>query len=364
VNGLVRDLAAGLAAEKARSAVTCLSLAAGLAAGTLLLSALAGLSREAEQARESFGADTLVAVSEEGPLDAALRRAWREATSDAARSAAFARPEREGDPWAVEAAMPALRNWSLRSGRFPDGADAPWELWRPEEGDGEPPASGGGVSGDDRRVWRVAGVLPRAPDPMLFPAGASFRALAAGEPADGMVFRVREGRDLDAFREEADRLLASLALPARPPVLAWTGADALLSSVDRFREAVAWTAGATAFLALALGASLLGGLMVAKVRNRRHEIGLRRALGATACDVEALFFTEAALVAAVAGLIAMLASAVAVRLLAARSPVPLAWTARVALSPLVSALLLSAACAFFPARAAGRLPPAEALKSE
>ncbi|MBQ7252696.1 MAG: ABC transporter permease, partial [Kiritimatiellae bacterium] len=270
---------------------------------------------------------------------------------------------RDGAPWAIAPEMVSLRGWRVLSGRLPDGADAPWELWMPRDGTdgaGEAPR----VVEAAGRAWRVAGWLPRAPDPMVFPADAAFRTLADGEEADGIVFRVRDGHDLDAFRDEAARLLASLAVPDRPPVLRWTSAESLLATVDRFQEAVAWTAGVTAALALALGASLLGGLMVAKVRNRRREIGLRRALGATAADVEGLFFAEAALVAAFSGAVAMAAAAVAVRLLAARSPVPLAWNARVALSPLVSALLLSAACAFFPARAAGRLPPATALKSD
>lgn len=361
--GFFRDLAQGLAAEKARTLLACASLAAGLAAGTLLLSALAGLEEEAAKARESFGADTLVAVCGEGTLPAPLRRAWRAATAEDARSAAFARPESDGAPYAVSPEMAPLRGWRALSGRLPDGAGDPWEIWRPRDGtEAGEAASRVVVAG--KCVWRLAGEIPRSPDPMIFPAGASFRILADGEAAGGMVFRVREGKDPGRFQEEATRLLASLAAPDLPPSIAWTSAETLLSTVTRFQEAVAWTAGTTAALALALGASLLGGLMVAKVRNRRREIGLRRALGATAAAVERLFFAEAAVVAGVAGGIAVAAAAVAVHAFSARSPVPLAWTAKVAFAPLLSALLLSAACAFFPARAAGRLPPADALKGE
>jgi len=108
------------------------------------------------------------------------------------------------------------------------------------------------------------------------------------------------------------------------------------------------------------------------VAERRRELGLLRALGATAADVRRLVLVEAALIGATGGLVGLAvarAAALAVDLVAARAlpDFPFKpdsfflfdWTWMAA--AVLSAVLASMAGAWLPARAAGRVDPAAAL---
>jgi predicted permease len=115
----------------------------------------------------------------------------------------------------------------------------------------------------------------------------------------------------------------------------------------------------------------LGVLLVARVTARRHEIAVRRALGAGALDVAMLGVTEAALVAvagSAAGLILARATLPAVvALVAGVSPTARAtdatafsWPALLAAS--LAAMTIAAVAAAVPSFLAGRVAPFESLR--
>jgi putative ABC transport system permease protein len=101
--------------------------------------------------------------------------------------------------------------------------------------------------------------------------------------------------------------------------------------------------------------------MVIAVLERRTEIGLRRALGATRVDVRVQFLLEAVLLSALGGLSGVaLGSAITVGYASARG-----WTISVPLATLAAAvgvsLVLGALAGLYPAARAARLAPAEAI---
>lgn len=114
---------------------------------------------------------------------------------------------------------------------------------------------------------------------------------------------------------------------------------------------------------LITGAFGIAGSMVAAVSERRHEIGIRRALGARRPQIVQLILGEAALtgtVASLAGLVAGLAAFLAVAIERGWSPVLLP---EVLFAAPVAGVIAGLVAGILPALYASRIEPADALRS-
>jgi putative ABC transport system permease protein len=116
-------------------------------------------------------------------------------------------------------------------------------------------------------------------------------------------------------------------------------------------------------VSLLVGAVGVANIMVISVLERRSEIGLRRALGATKGDIRVQFLAEAILLSLTGGIAGVAAGAAAVAIYAhakgwATVIPPLAWA-----GGLGAAIVIGAAAGLLPALLAARLSPTQALWS-
>ena len=123
-------------------------------------------------------------------------------------------------------------------------------------------------------------------------------------------------------------------------------------------------------LLLALGgvALLVGGIgianvMVIAVIERRIEIGLRRALGATKAHIRRQFLTEALLLAGAGGLVGVALGAGITAIAANVQAWPVVIPPVAIAGGIVAAIVIGAIAGLYPAARAARLPPTVALRS-
>lgn len=146
--------------------------------------------------------------------------------------------------------------------------------------------------------------------------------------------------------------------------ISWITPDSLLRNINQLKETIGLSIGTVAILCLVLGGTTLMSLMVANVRDRTSEIGLRRALGATREEISLLFVIESILITLIAAAIGTAAAHGVIAFGAEVWPLPvkLDWTS-IAVPPAI-AVLLGIVFAYWPASMAARIMPSEALRDE
>jgi putative ABC transport system permease protein len=135
-------------------------------------------------------------------------------------------------------------------------------------------------------------------------------------------------------------------------------------------EAKAAAKGAFTSLLLGLGAValLVGGVgianvMVISVLERRSEIGLRRALGATRRHISAQFLTESLLLAAIGGAVGAALGALVTAIYSTAQGQPTVVPILAIVGGMAAALLIGAIAGLYPSVRAARLSPTEALRT-
>ncbi len=158
-------------------------------------------------------------------------------------------------------------------------------------------------------------------------------------------------------------VLSATVDPENPSTVAWNlPADILKAEVD--------TTGAYNGLLLGLGAValLVGGVgvanvMVVSVLERRSEIGLRRALGATRRHVAEQFLAEALLLSLLGGVAGTVIGVAATTIYAVSQHWSVQIPALAFYGGVAAALIIGAIAGLYPSMRAARLSPTEALRT-
>ena len=116
-------------------------------------------------------------------------------------------------------------------------------------------------------------------------------------------------------------------------------------------------------VALLVGAIGIANIMVISVLERRGEIGLRRALGATRTHITTQFLTESALLAVLGGIAGLILGAGATDIYAQAKHEPFVIPTYALIAAPATGFLIGALAGLYPAMKAARLSPTEALRA-
>src|SRR5205814_1194618 len=116
-------------------------------------------------------------------------------------------------------------------------------------------------------------------------------------------------------------------------------------------------------VALIVGAVGVANIMIVSVLERRSEIGLRRALGATKGEIRAQFLGEAILLALMGGVIGVAAGVAATAAYAAAKGWAIAIPVEAWSGGIASAIVIGTLAGLLPAVRASGMPPTVALRT-
>jgi len=181
----------------------------------------------------------------------------------------------------------------------------------------------------------------------IFVQAPSQELMAASEDEARMLFRAWRHLPYDA-----------------PDNFGILGSDSIMQLWHDLTKNIAFVAMALVSIFLVVGGIVIMNIMLASVTERTREIGLRRSLGARKKHILLQFMTEFAVLAAVGGMIGILAAYAAVFFVEEVFSFPM----HTPVSAVILSLCLSTAVGLFfgifPAMRAAKLDPIEALRSE
>lgn len=394
---LMRDIGDSIRSGPARAGLSYLAVTIGIASLVVLGAVLNGLQERAQSLVQDLGGNVLAIEAPRKTTGKPTEPlSWRDrdvvaaslplAVASCARqyevedvSRASFKVVETDEHWA------AARDWVVEQGRFLDRIDIQLgarsavlsadlsSLWRVGVGDVVR------LQGESYTVVGIAGRMVSVPSGETRGVGLSlgertvfvpytarnpWQPVAQAEKAavDALFVRFPGNTDVETWVPVVAQLLGTQGRHTAD--WSYTTPRRLIAGIRRTQRSIQWAGGSIAFLSLMLGGTTLMSLMVANVRERIAEIGLRRALGATPRDVAALFVVEAWVVMLCAGLTGVTVAAVLLFAIREQLPIPYAWNVRVCGIPLLTAIFIGTVFAYWPAAMAARISPAEALRND
>jgi putative ABC transport system permease protein len=225
--------------------------------------------------------------------------------------------------------------------------------------DGQPGSPAGGQWFYVTGILNPATYAPGIDSAVLvgFPAAQKYLAFG-GRPSQ---IYVRTTPDDQAVTTAVDNLLGPQANPENPSQVTVSQPSAALTAQADAKGALDTLFLGLGAVALLVGAIGVANIMVISVLERRSEIGLRRALGATRGHILAQFLAEAILLSLAGGTAGVAIGAAAVTAYARAHGEAVVISLQAWAGGLVATVLIGALAGLLPAIRAARLSPTQAL---
>ena len=395
---LAVDVLDGIRSQPARVGLAFFAIMIGIIALTVLLAVLGGLKQRSRVLIRELGANVIAVLApDSGPgrkgrwLDEYHARTL-ERSLPGSRASFVRRIDVKDDAsgkdlrvMLTDDALAAVRGWRIVRGRFFDRRDVETGERYAVVSRGPNDAPGRGV-GDILQIhgmpFRIVGMVEAGsgalegevnddrlmigPDVVLVPqrAGVGWdnEPIQTAHHVDTLFLQIPADVNMETAADIAQRVMAAPDMEVAG--LSWVTPSSVLRGIRRLQNAVRLAGGSIALLCLILGGTTLMSLMVANVRDRVGEIGLRRSLGATSADIALLFTTEACLVTAASALAGTVTAFILLWVVRSRFGASLDIGLLTVLIPVAVSLLLGAAFSYWPAKLASRISPSEALRNE
>jgi len=389
---MMRDVCESLRSQPGRVGLSFLSVMVGIVVLTMLLSILLGLQNESREMVQRFGADVAALVPDSKLVE---QRGYRgldvlsslitDAVSEEHCGTMIRLKESitEADDtsvWAGDLNIPALRNWKLKEGRFFDETDATHAgrvILMTETTARQSGIRLGSECTIGQNTFQVIGIIE---DGSSMPVADRLKTTSSGnamavtlltaadrlelrsDPGGASIFiQAKEHEPINDTIARCDRIFQDPALSGWN--MEWVTSESLIRGIRELQRLISLTAGSVALLCLVLGGTTLMSLMLADVRQRIPEIGLRRSIGASRRDVAMLFVAESCFITCAAALVGVIAAGTMLALLSGRIALPLSMQSFTFVIPVIVSIVLGCAFSFWPARVAAGLSPAQALRN-
>ena len=143
-----------------------------------------------------------------------------------------------------------------------------------------------------------------------------------------------------------------------------TDASQILDAIGTVEQFLSLLLGGIASISLVVGGIGIMNIMLVSVRERTREIGIRRAIGAQQSQILTQFLIEAIVLSLIGGIIGVIIGEIVAYFLASLGEWNLALSPTIILASLGFSMFIGVVFGVWPARAASKLKPVEALRFE
>lgn len=392
---LYLDIKEGIKSRPGRFALSLFAMSIGMAVLTALIALLTGLEARSQQLSEQLGTNVIAILPKSSnrtkPLTTAhaqlVRANYPDARVSAVRHTKAQTPgtDRSLVVIAAESELLDIRQWQIIDGRFLDQQDIEMgkryavitealnQNWQWNVGTtillrNTPFLIIGVVASDDSALTGEYGDtrLATGEHAVFVPLSVETHwddQVVSKESIDALYMRPKLNTPAETVLPGLQNLFSQPGMNLQN--LSWIIPETLIKNVKQIQTTIGLTVGTIAILCLILGGTTLTSLLVANVRDRIAEIGLRRALGATELDIAILFIAEGCVATVTAGVLGpLIVHLILIQKINVLSRLPLELGVHTLFLPLLFSVFLGILFSFWPATSAARISPAQALRSE
>jgi putative ABC transport system permease protein len=222
-------------------------------------------------------------------------------------------------------------------------------------------------------LFTVAGVLApkgrvlgQSFDEMVLMPITSFEAIWGRRQTNTISVKMNEAHEVAGgmLRAQEAMRLSHRLRPGQPDDFAVETADALVDFWKQLTKVLFTVVPAMVAIGIVVGGIVIMNIMLMSVRERTHEIGIRKSVGATRGDIRRQFLAESVTLATIGGALGAVGGWALALVIAFTSPLPTRVTAWSVVLALALGAVVGVVFGVVPASRASRLDPVAAMRAD